>query len=427
MLRNDVSLCSRSRLPTRLQEVAERAAFFRLRSGEAPAAFAARIYARAFGSDIERLLRITDMWSKPGRTPPTPLGAISAAVASAVAAAPPGRSACASLGLKDAHATWDAEQAASVYLLSCARLAERLAADPDTPLTFDKDDVLAVEFVAASAALRGVNYGIPGQSLFLAKGMAGNIIHAIATTNAIISGLIVMEAVKLLRGQRDQLKCTWVQQFPNGRNALLVPTMPAPPSAACYVCRRQRLHLALDVGAWTLGQLIDDVLMPKLGVTAPTVTAAHTTLFEGGDGLDEDEVENYAALRKRTLPQLPCGGLGDGDIISVQDETPDGTFEVEIKLVQRAPAAGEDARAFDLQGNVPKPVAAPPPPPPPAEPAPPPAADAGDDVCIILDEGGEPEVGTKRKRGDEADEHPDDAKKGKPEPAAADDDDVIVL
>ena len=40
----------------------------------------------------------------------------------------------------------------------------------------------------------------PSQALFDAKGMAGNIIHAIATTNAIISGLIVVEALKILAG-----------------------------------------------------------------------------------------------------------------------------------------------------------------------------------------------------------------------------------
>jgi hypothetical protein len=34
--------------------------------------------------------------------------------------------------------------------------------------------------------------------------MAGNIIHAIATTNAIISGLIVVEALKVLAGGRVQ-------------------------------------------------------------------------------------------------------------------------------------------------------------------------------------------------------------------------------
>lgn len=43
-------------------------------------------------------------------------------------------------------------------------------------------------------------HGCHATQLFDAKGMAGNIIHAIATTNAIISGLIVIEAIKILAG-----------------------------------------------------------------------------------------------------------------------------------------------------------------------------------------------------------------------------------
>ena len=67
--------------------------------------------------------------------------------------------------------------------------------------TSDKDDALACEFVAATAALRSANYGIERRSLFDAKGMAGNIVHAVATTNAIVGGLIVIEALKVLREQ----------------------------------------------------------------------------------------------------------------------------------------------------------------------------------------------------------------------------------
>ena len=38
------------------------------------------------------------------------------------------------------------------------------------------------------------------------KGMAGNIIHAIATTNAVVGGLIVVEAMKLLASKPESSK-----------------------------------------------------------------------------------------------------------------------------------------------------------------------------------------------------------------------------
>lgn len=52
--------------------------------------------------------------------------------------------------------------------------------------------------MTASANIRASSFGIPLHSLFEAKGIAGNIVHAVATTNAIISGLIVIEAIKVL-------------------------------------------------------------------------------------------------------------------------------------------------------------------------------------------------------------------------------------
>jgi ubiquitin-like 1-activating enzyme E1 B len=67
-------------------------------------------------------------------------------------------------------------------------------------ITFDKDDEDTLDFVAASANLRSIVFGIDTKSKFDIKQMAGNIIPAIATTNAIVAGLCVLEAYKVLKG-----------------------------------------------------------------------------------------------------------------------------------------------------------------------------------------------------------------------------------
>ena len=69
----------------------------------------------------------------------------------------------------------------------------------DPIITFDKDDEDTLDFVTASANLRSIIFGIETKSRFDIKQMAGNIIPAIATTNAIVAGLCVLEAYKVLR------------------------------------------------------------------------------------------------------------------------------------------------------------------------------------------------------------------------------------
>ena len=56
-----------------------------------------------------------------------------------------------------------------------------------------------MRFVTAACNLRSTIFNIAPQSYYEAKGIAGNIIPSIATTNAIIAGLQVLEAVKILK------------------------------------------------------------------------------------------------------------------------------------------------------------------------------------------------------------------------------------
>jgi ubiquitin-like 1-activating enzyme E1 B len=81
-------------------------------------------------------------------------------------------------------------------------------ADSATPpvITFDKDDEDTLDFVAAGANLRSIVFGIETKSRFDIKQMAGNIIPAIATTNAIVAGLCVLQSFKVLRGDFTSTK-----------------------------------------------------------------------------------------------------------------------------------------------------------------------------------------------------------------------------
>jgi ubiquitin-like 1-activating enzyme E1 B len=66
--------------------------------------------------------------------------------------------------------------------------------------------------------------------------MAGNIIPAIATTNAIIAALIVMEGLKILAGEFDKCRNVFLTRQPNFRKRILVPCSLNPPNPKCYVC-----------------------------------------------------------------------------------------------------------------------------------------------------------------------------------------------
>jgi ubiquitin-like 1-activating enzyme E1 B len=88
-------------------------------------------------------------------------------------------------------------------LRDCLVQASQTLASGGTVLEeFDKDDDLAMRLVCASSNLRSSIFGItPLQSLYSAKGIAGNIIPAIATTNAICAGLQILECFQILQQQ----------------------------------------------------------------------------------------------------------------------------------------------------------------------------------------------------------------------------------
>jgi ubiquitin-like 1-activating enzyme E1 B len=169
-----------------------------------------------------------------------------------------------------------------VFVRSICHYHAARAGEVGTAL-FDKEDNLAVDFVTAAANLRATNFGIKTNTWFDIKGMAGNIIHAIATTNAIISGLIVIEAVKILTGEISKTRDTFCNEFPSGRQKkLLVPCVCNGANPKCYVCSKAVIVVEVDTHKTTLGALIEKVVKKAMGVSEPQLMTEGGFFYEEG-------------------------------------------------------------------------------------------------------------------------------------------------
>ncbi|KAL2979641.1 hypothetical protein AAZX31_13G183500 [Glycine max] len=236
-------------------------------------------------------------------------------------------SAMASLGMKNPQDIWSLKENSRIFL-EAFRLFFTKREKEIGNLSFDKDDQLAVEFVTAAANIRAASFGIPLQNLFEAKGIAGNIVHAVATTNAVIAGLIVIEAIKVLNNDIKNYRMTYCLEHP-ARNMLLMPVEPFEPNKSCYVCSETPLSLEINTNRSKLKDLVEKIVKAKLGMNLPLIMCASNLLYEAGD-VEDDMVAIYEANLEKALAELPSPVTG-GTMLTVEDMQQEFVCNINIK------------------------------------------------------------------------------------------------
>ncbi|KAF5204002.1 Sumo-activating enzyme subunit [Thalictrum thalictroides] len=310
---------------------------FERRTDEDVEQYGKRIYDHVFGYNIEMALGNEETWKNRNR--PKPIYSrdvlpenLSYQNGNLEKDCPNGNSslvsAMASLGLKNPQDIWSLLENTRIFLQALKLFFVKREKDIGN-LMFDKDDQLAVEIVTAAANIRAASFGIPLHSLFEAKGIAGNIVHAVATTNAIIAGLIVIEAIKVLHGDTNRYRMTYCVEHP-ARKMLLMPVEPFEPNKSCYVCSETPLSLEVDTSRSKLRDIVEKIVKNKLGMNLPLIMHGSALLYEVGDDLEEVEVANYEANLEKVLAELPSPVTG-GTVLTVEDLQQEFTCSINIK------------------------------------------------------------------------------------------------
>ncbi|CAF0935485.1 unnamed protein product [Rotaria sordida] len=81
------------------------------------------------------------------------------------------------------------------------------------PIPFEKDDDFQIDFITTATNLRAHMYGLEPSDRYEIKRIAGRIVPAIGTTTATVSGLIIVELVKLCFSQMKDLPLSVYRNF----------------------------------------------------------------------------------------------------------------------------------------------------------------------------------------------------------------------
>ena len=255
---------------------------------------AADTFNHVFSKDIAALASMENLWTS--RKPPTPLSYEDALSAET----DEDRSYDVSTVEAD-HAIWSLPVCVRTFTRAYEALVKKWEEGGKVSISWDKDEPFAMDFVAAAANIRAHIFGITEACRFDVKSKAGNIIPAIATSNAIIAGFAVSEIIKIV--MKETSYCRGIHLSTNPSRLFVVRILDQP-NPHCYVCGHHLVCVKTDTTRTTLKQFITLLLRKSMGFNDPSITVDSDIVYESGEGLEPIEIATYEANAAKTLAAL---------------------------------------------------------------------------------------------------------------------------
>eukprot|EP00833_Pecoramyces_ruminatium_P008663 jgi/Orpsp1_1/1182695/evm.model.c7180000082281.1 len=222
--------------------------------------YSEKVFDKVFNSDICRLLKMENLWKT--RTKPRPID--NKQYKKSLESHMETDEVKKDSKTKDDQKIHTIEENIIIFKKCIESLVQRQLKgkkiDPEFSMSFDKDDDTIMKFVAATANIRAYIFHIEQLNRFKIKEIAGNIIPSIATTNAIISGVIIMDAYKILNQQLEDCNTIYLTHN-SGTSNVFVNEFLAKPNPRCAVCRKSYFMLTVNIEKFTLDDLLNKVLI----------------------------------------------------------------------------------------------------------------------------------------------------------------------
>jgi len=275
------------------------------------------IFTHLFDADIRKQAALEDLWSEK-RPPPGPL----------IFEETVQRSSGSTAG---GAAVLDVQRVPTVAADAqgfVAAIAAMYAPDRRSLIgqsVFSKDDPISMDFVHCAANLRMENYRIDRLSRWDAQSIAGAIIPAVASTNAIVAGLEVVQLLHVLDtvAQQKQIregrcKTIWVRYPEASRKKILQPSSLQAPNKDCMVCGSGTARVAVKgLADWKIAAFAKACIQGGLGAHRPAVYLNGSCIFDPEYPEPSEEAVEEGLHPEWTLEEW---GIASGAVLQVEDE-----------------------------------------------------------------------------------------------------------